>query len=146
MATTIKVTKAVKFGMIAEYFESNPDMVIGTASAKSGKDMVEVPVTGAMLAEAMRHEIEMLTKKSATVSPKEKAKQEVRKNYADALLNFLHEHKDEKFTISELQRAVPEFPADISTPAVTALFRQTELIMHSVRTMDKGRAYYQYLD
>lgn len=144
MATTIKVTKAIKFGMIADFFERTPDMVVGTASVKSGKDMVDVTVTAGMLAEAMRHEIELLSSKKPT--PKQTAEQEQRHTRGDYLVDFLREHMDEKFTISELQRKVPGFPADITTSAVTSLFRLPQVIQHSKRVVEKGRPYYQYVD
>lgn len=142
MATTIKVTKAVKFGAIAEYFGNmSADAVIDTTYVNDTK----VEVTAGMLADAMHHELELLTTKKKP-SPKQVSEQEVRKNRADMVMEFLRDHKDEKFTISDLQRKVPGLPEDISTSAVTYLFKQPVLIQHSKRTVDKGRAYYQYVD
>lgn len=147
MATNIekKVTKAIKFGMIAEYFDRNPDMVVGTASVKSGKDMVDVTVTAGMLADAMRHEVELLAN-SKKPTPKQTAEKEIRRSRADMIADFLRDHSGEKFTISELQRTVPGLPADISTSAVTYLFTMPVLAEHSKRTIFKGRAYYQYVE
>lgn len=142
MATTIKVTKAVKFGAIAEYFGNmSADAVIDTTYVNDTR----VEVTAGMLADAMHHELELLTTKKKP-SPKQVSEQEVRKNRADMVMEFLRDHKDEKFTISDLQRKVPGLPEDISTSAVTYLFKQPVLIQHSKRTVDKGRAYYQYVD
>ena len=142
MATTIKVTKAVKFGAIAEYFGNmSADAVIDTTYVNDTR----VEVTAGMLADAMHHELELLTTKKKP-SPKQVSEQEVRKNRADIVMEFLRDHKDEKFTISDLQRKVPGLPEDISTSAVTYLFKQPVLIQHSKRTVDKGRAYYQYVD
>lgn len=142
MATTIKVTKAIKFGAIAEYFGNMPSgMVIDTAYVNGSP----VEVTADMLAEAMRHELELLTSKKKP-TPKQAEKQEVRKNRADMVMEFLRDHAEEKFTMSDLQRKVPGLPEDISTSAVTYLFKQPVLIQHSKRTVDKGRAYYQYVD
>lgn len=142
MATTIKVTKAIKFGAIAEYFGNmSADAVIDTTYVNDTK----VEVTAGMLADAMRHELELLTTKKKP-SPKQVSEQEVRQNRADMVMEFLRDHKDERFTISELQRKVPGLPAEINTSAVTALFRLPVLIQHSKRTVDKGRPYYQYVD
>ena len=61
-----KVTKAMKFGAVADYFaQMDADMVIGSASVKSGSDMVRVDITAEMVVEAMKHEIGLLTKKNA---------------------------------------------------------------------------------
>lgn len=142
MATTTKVTKAIKFGIIAEYFGNmSPDAVIGATMVNGA----EVMVTADMLADAMCHELELLTAKKKP-SPKQVSEQEVRRNRADMVMEYMREHKDEKFTISELQRKVPGLPAEINTSAVTALFRLPVLIQHSKRTVDKGRPYYQYVD
>ena len=142
MATTIKVTKAIKFGAIAKYFGNMPSgMVIDTAYVNDSP----VEVTADMLADAMRHELELLTTKKKP-SPKQVSEQEVRKNRADMVMEFLRDHAEEKFTMSDLQRKVPGLPEDISTSAVTYLFKQPVLIQHSKRTVDKGRAYYQYVD
>ena len=142
MASTIKVTKAVKFGAIAEDFGNmSADAVIDTTYVNDTK----VEVTAGMLADAMHHELELLTTKKKP-SPKQVSEQEVRKNRADMVMEFLRDHKDEKFTMSDLQRKVPGLPEDISTSAVTYLFKQPVLIQHSKRTVDKGRAYYQYVD
>lgn len=142
MATTIKVTKAVKFGAIADYFGNmSADVVVDTAYVNDAK----IDITAGMLADAMRHELELLTTKKKP-SPKQVSEQEVRKNRADMVMEFLRDHKDERFTISELQRKVPGLPAEINTSAVTALFRLPVLIQHSKRTVDKGRPYYQYVE
>ena len=54
MATTIKVTKAIKFGAIAEYFGNmSADAVIDTTYVNDTK----VEVTAGMLADAMHHEL-----------------------------------------------------------------------------------------
>ena len=140
-----KVTKAVKFTAIAEYFEHMPkDSCICEFTATVGGESKVIPLTADMLASAMRKEVELLSNKKPT--PKQAEKQEVRKNRADMVMEFLRDHAEEKFTMSDLQRKVPGLPEDISTSAVTYLFKQPVLIQHSKRTVDKGRAYYQYVD
>jgi hypothetical protein len=140
-----KVTKAVKFTAIAEYFEHMPkDSCICEFTATVGGESKVIPLTAEMLASAMRKEIGLLSNKKPT--PKQMAEQEVRKSRADMVCDFLRDHADEKFTVSELQRKVPGLPADINTSTVTALFKLPVLIQHSLRTVDKGRAYYQYID
>lgn len=146
MATNIekKVTKAVKFGMIADFFDRDPDMVVGTASIPSGDNIIQIPVTAQMLSDAMRHEVELLTKKR--VSPKETEEQRVRRERGEMLIEYMRDHAGEKFTVTQLQHSVPGFPAEISTSAVTSLFRLPDVVAHHKRTVDKGRAYYQYVE
>ena len=89
-------------------------------------------------------EIEHLSNRKP--STKEAIEQEVRRQRGELLVNFLREHRDERFTVTQLQTAVTGFPAEISNSAVTSLFRLPDVIAHHVRTVDKGRAYYQYAD
>lgn len=79
-------------------------------------------------------------------STREAIEQEVRRQRGELLVNFLREHRDEKFTVSQLQTSVTGFPEEISISAVTSLFRLPDVIDHHIRTVDKGRAYYQYVD
>jgi hypothetical protein len=89
-------------------------------------------------------EIENLSNRKPTT--KEAIEQEVRRNRGELLIDFLREHRNERFTVTQLQTAVPGFPAEISNSAVTSLFRLPNVIAHHIRTVDKGRAYYQYAD
>lgn len=89
-------------------------------------------------------EIEQLSNRKPTT--KETIEQEVRRKRGEMLVNFLRDHRNERFTVTQLQTAVPDFPAEISNSAVTSLFRLPDVIAHHIRTVDKGRAYYQYAD
>lgn len=89
-------------------------------------------------------EIETLSNRKPTT--KEANEQEARRLRGEMLINFLREHRDERFTVTQLQTAVTGFPAGISNSAVTSLFRLPDVIAHHTRTVEKGRAYYQYAD
>lgn len=89
-------------------------------------------------------EIETLSNRKPTT--KEANEQEARRLRGEMLINFLREHRDERFTVTQLQTAVTGFPAGISNSAVTSLFRLPDVIAHHTRTVEKGRAYYQYTD
>lgn len=89
-------------------------------------------------------EIETLSNRKPTT--KEANEQEARRLRGEMLINFLREHRDDRFTVTQLQTAVTGFPVGISNSAVTSLFRLPDVIDHHTRTVEKGRAYYQYAD
>lgn len=96
------------------------------------------------VAEKIRKEIENLSKKSSASKPT--AKQTTNLALGRLVIDFLREHPTERFTVTELLKQVPGLPADMTNQKLTALFRIAEIYDHSDRFMEKGRAYYQYVE
>ena len=96
------------------------------------------------VAEKIRKEIENLSKKSGAGKPT--AKQTANMALGEKVIDFLREHPTERFTVTELLKQVPGLPADMTNQRLTALFRIPDVYAHSDRFMEKGRAYYQYVE
>lgn len=94
------------------------------------------------VAEKIRKEIENLSKKSGVGKPT--AKQIANMGLGDLVVEFLRDHSDERFTVTQLMKQVPGLPADITNQRMTALFRLENVSPFKTRYMEKGIAYYQY--
>lgn len=113
-----KLTKAMKFGAVATYFSGlDADMVIGTASVKSGSDMVDVNITANMVVEAMNHEVELLTKKNSDSGKLTKLQQENMK-LTEAVYEGME--VDKPYTITDIIKSVPAV-AGLNTSKVRPL-------------------------
>lgn len=100
-----KITKSMKFGAVATYFSGlDADMVVGTASVKSGSDMVDVNITANMVVEAMNHEVELLTKKNSDSGKLTKLQQENMK-LTEAVYEGME--ADKPYTITDIIKSVP---------------------------------------
>lgn len=90
------------------------------------------------------HEIEMLDKRNSVKSDKPTAKQTENEGYKDAILDYLTDHSDEKFTITDLWKNVPELAEnpDMSNQRISSLVRQLLLENLVVREEIKRKAYF----
>ena len=127
MEKTPKMTKATAFAIALEVLEQSAHPDKEQAIAKIAK------------------EIENLSKKSAG-SGKPTAKQVANIGLGDMVVNFLRDHADQKFTVTELMKQIPGLPAEITNQRMTALFRLDSVKPYFERTMDKGKAYFQYAE
>ena len=92
------------------------------------------------VANKIRKEIENLSKKSTTLTPKQTANM----GLGATVVEFLRNHPDDRYTITQLMKSVEGLPADITNQRVTSLFRLDSVKPYFVRTMEKGVAYFQY--
>lgn len=100
-----KITKAIKFGAVAEYFGGmDAETTIGTVAIKSGSEMVDVAITAGMIVEAMNHEVGLLTKKNTDSGKLSKLQQENMK-LTEAVYADMEEGKP--YTISDIIKAIP---------------------------------------
>lgn len=93
--------------------------------------------------EKLTKQIASLDKKN-TKSGKPTAKQVANMGLGELVVSFLREHSDEKFTVTELMKQVPGLPAEITNQKLTGIFRLESVKPFFERTMDKGKAYFQY--
>ena len=127
MEKTTKMTKATAFAIALEVLENSNHPDREQVIAKIAK------------------EIENISKKSAG-SGKPTAKQVANIGLGDMVVNFLRDHADKKFTVTELMKQIPGLPAEITNQRMTALFRLDSVKPYFERTMDKGKAYFQYAE
>ena len=125
MATTtssssVKMTKAQKFALIAEIAEvkNNP-----------------------MLAEFIAHEVELLTKKNSA-DKKPTAQQEANATIKADILAVMEANPNQLFTVSELLKRVPNLPDTMTNQRMSALVRQMVEAGAVKRTEDKRKAYF----
>ena len=145
MATNIekKITKSVVFGAGMEWLNTMaPDTVVGVRTVSAGGEEISVEITAGMLAEKLAHEVELLGKKN---SPSKLTPQQVaNRGLGEMVVDFLREHEGERFTVTELMKQVEGLPAEITNQRMTGLFRLDSVQPFVSRTMEKGRAYFQY--
>ena len=124
MATTtsssVKLTKAQKFAMIAEIAEvkNNP-----------------------ILAEFIAHEVELLTKKNSA-DKKPTAQQEANATIKADILAVMEANPNQLFTVSELLKKVPNLPDTMTNQRMSALVRQMVDAGSVKRTEDKRKAFF----
>lgn len=125
MATTNKMTKVSAFTIALELVNNSahPDKVA--------------------VAEKIAKELENLSKKSAG-NGKPTAKQTANMGLGELVVEFLRNHADTAYTVTELMKQVEGLPAEITNQKLTALFRLDNVKPFVVRSMDKGKAYYKY--
>ena len=130
-----RVTKAMKFDAVATYFsDMDADMVIGTASVKSGSDMVDVNITANMVVEAMNHEVGLLTKKTADSGKLTKLQQENQK-LTEAVYEGME--VDKQYTITDIIKLIPAV-AGLNTSKVRPLLTPLMNDGRVVREEGKG--------
>ena len=62
----------------------------------------------------------------------------------ELIVSFLRANADKRFTVTELMKQVEGLPAEITNQKLTGIFRLESVKPHYTRTMEKGRAYFQY--
>ena len=130
-----RVTKAMKFDAVATYFSGvDADMVIGSASVKSGSDMVRVDITAHMIVEAMNHEVGLLTKKTADSGKLTKLQQENQK-LTEAVYEGME--VDKQYTITDIIKSIPAV-AGLNTSKVRPLLTPLMNDGRVVREEGKG--------
>ena len=130
-----RVTKAMKFDAVATYFsDMDADMGIGTASVKSGSDMVDVNITANMVVEAMNHEVGLLTKKTADSGKLTKLQQENQK-LTEAVYEGME--VDKQYTITDIIKSIPAV-AGLNTSKVRPLLTPLMNDGRVVREEGKG--------
>lgn len=92
------------------------------------------------VANKIRKEIENLSKKSTTLTPKQTANM----GLGEIVVEFLRNHPNDRYTVTQLMKSVEGLPAEITNQRVTSLFRLDSVKPYFVRTMEKGVAYFQY--
>lgn len=126
MATTTKnMTKAQAFAIALEVLNASAHPEKNDAMAKISK------------------EIENIAKKSAG-NGKPTAKQTANMGLGEMVVEFLRDHADTAYTVTELMKSVPGLPAEITNQKLTALFRLDNVKPFVERSMEKGKAYYKY--
>lgn len=85
------------------------------------------------------HEVELLNKKNSAKSPKVTEAKAENARLADAIYAFMKE--GEKYTVTELNKAVPELK-EFSGNKVSALVRALKLDGRVTRVEEKGKAYF----
>ena len=124
MATTtsssVKMTKAQKFALIAEIPEvkNNP-----------------------VLAEFIAHEVELLSKKNSA-DKKPTAQQEANATIKADILGVMEANPKQLFTVSELLKKVPNLPDTMTNQRMSALARQMVDAGQVKRTEDKRKAFF----
>lgn len=130
-----RVTKAMKFDAVATYFsDMDSDMVIGSASVKSGSDMVKVDITAHMVVEAMNHEVGLLTKKPSDSGKLTKLQQENQK-LTEAVYDGME--VDKQYTITDIIKSIPAV-AGLNTSKVRPLLTPLMNDGRVVREEGKG--------
>jgi hypothetical protein len=97
----------------------------------------------ALVEEKIAKEIENLGKKNAG-SGKPTAKQTANMGIGELVVQYLRENPNQVFTITELMKNVPGLPAEITNQKLTSIFRLDSVKPYFTRTMEKGKAYFQY--
>ena len=120
-----KMTKAVAFEMAIKALET---------SAIPGKDDAIAKIA---------KEIENLSKKKSG-SGKPTAKQTANIGLGEMVVAHMRANPNQLFTVTDLMKSVEGLPAEITNQKLTALFRLDSVKPYIVRTMDKGKAFYQY--
>ena len=147
MATNVekKITKQMKLSAIIDYFEGmDADATVDLATIKVDGQEQDVPITVQHIIDFAQHEIELLGKKNSPF--KETPQQVANRGLGEMVVDFLREHEGEKFTVTELMKQVEGLPAEITNQRMTSLFRLDSVKPFVSRTMEKGRAYFQYAD
>ena len=127
MATTKNMTKAVAFAMAIEALNASNLENRDEAVAKIAK------------------EIENLSKKNSK-SGKPTAKQTANIGLGELVVAHMRANPNQLFTVTELMKQVEGLPEEITNQKLTALFRLDNVKPYIVRTMDKGKAFYQYTE
>ena len=94
--------------------------------------------------EKIQNQIHSLEKKNSTKSTKLTAKQTANLGIGELVVQYLSEHPNEMFTITQLMKNVEGLPAEITNQKMTAIFRLESVKPYFTRTMDKGKALFQY--
>lgn len=81
--------------------------------------------------------------KKASAPKKETEQDKVKDGIKSAVLTYLRENADKRFTITTLMKEVPGLPADISNQKLTALVRQLLLAELVVKEVDKRVSYFR---
>ena len=130
MATTTNTTKMTK----AQAF----------TLAISALEASDLPNKAEAIAKLTK-EIENVSKKNAG-SGKPTAKQTANMGLGELVVSHLRDNPTQMFTITELMKSVDGLPAEITNQKLTAIMRLDSVKPFIKRTMDKGKAYFQYTE
>lgn len=115
---------------------------------KTKKDMyLQIKKNYALTQEEIKfidHELELLEKKNSKEKKKPTATQTANVDYKTAILSFLKENKDKRYTVTELIKSVDEI-ADLSNQRVSALVKQLRDDFLVERVEEKRKAYFFYV-
>lgn len=118
------------------------------ANKKTKKDMyLQIKKNYALTQEEIKfidHELELLEKKNSKENKKPTATQTANVDYKTAILDFLRENKDKRYTVTELIKSVDEI-ADLSNQRVSALVKQLRDDFLVERVEEKRKAYFFYI-
>ena len=103
-------------------------------------ETVMVEISAEDMTAFAKHELELLDRKN-TVDKKPTKTQKENEGVKIQIKEYLDAHKDEKFTVSALMKAVPAI-ADASNQKVSALIRQMVADGQAKRIEDKRKAYF----
>ena len=119
-SSSVKMTKAQKFALIAEIPEvkNNP-----------------------VLAEFIAHEVELLSKKNSA-DKKPTAQQEANATIKADILALMEANPNQLFTVSELLKKVPNLPDTMTNQRMSALVRQMVDAGSVKRIEDKRKAFF----
>ena len=88
--------------------------------------------------------LESLEKKKSAPSKAQTAKATANMGLGELIVQHLRENPNQMFTITELMKSVEGLPAEITNQKLTAIFRLDSVKPYYTRTMEKGKAYFQY--
>ena len=88
--------------------------------------------------------LESLEKKKSSPSKAQTAKATANMGLGELIVQHLRENPNQMFTITELMKSVEGLPAEITNQKLTAIFRLDSVKPYYTRTMEKGKAYFQY--
>lgn len=128
MATTTKTPKMTKASAFA--------IALELVNQSAHPDKVAV-------AEKISKEIENLSKKNSGTG-KPTAKQTANLGLGEMVVAHLRANPTRMYTVTELMKSIEGLPPEITNQRMTALFRLDSVKPYFTRTMDKGKAYFQY--
>ena len=88
--------------------------------------------------------LESIEKKKSAPSKAQTAKATANMGLGELIVQHLRENPNQMFTITELMKSVEGLPAEITNQKLTAIFRLDSVKPYYTRTMEKGKAYFQY--
>lgn len=124
--SSVRYTKADKFAALADYMDS----------MDAETEVFGIPAS--VLAEAMHHEVELLSRKN-TGTRKPTAKQVENASVKEDILACME--SGVRYTVSDLLKLVPTL-ADASNQKATALMRQLVLDSRVTKIEDKRKSYF----
>ena len=127
MATTKNaMTKASAFAIALELVNQ---------SAHPQKDEVAAKIV---------KELESLANKKSSPSKAQVAKQTANAGLGELVVNFLRENTDQSYSVTDLLKAIPNLPAEITNQKLTYILRMDAVKPYVSKEMVKGKAMFSY--